>query len=227
MSTTENTPRYTDEPTTSKQGNADSEPDTSDTEQPFFDSEAAAGGFEATIEASLLQDVLAALVAFVDEARVHLSDQGLGIKAVDPANVGMIEIRMPEKVFEQYETPGGLIGLDLERFADVLEMANNGELVSLTLNEATRKLEVEVDGLEFELSCLDPETIRSDPEIPDLEMDVDVTFAKVELSQAYKAANLIADHIEVAGSPEDDVVVFGAEGDSDDMQYTVSIRLLF
>jgi proliferating cell nuclear antigen len=221
MSTTETTPSDTDEPTTPEQAEAGTESDADDTEQAFFDTESVADSFEATVEASLLQDVVTAVRAFVDEARVHLSDQGLGIKAVDTANVGMIEIRMPEKVFEQYETPGGLIGLDLDRFAEVLGMANKGQLVSLTLNKATRKLEVEVDGLEFEMSCLDPETIRSDPEIPELEMDVDVTFAKAELRQAYKAANLIADHIEVAGNPEDDVVVFGAEGDSDDMQYTV------
>jgi proliferating cell nuclear antigen len=221
MSTTVTTPSDTDEPTTPDQTDDSTEPDANDTEQAFFDTEVAADGFEATIEASLLQDVLTALGAFVDEARVHLTDEGLGIKAVDPANVGMTEIRMPTMVFEQYETPGGLLGLDLERFSDVLGMANKGDLVSLTLNEATRKLEVEVDGLEFELACLDPETIRSDPEIPDLEMDVDVTFAKSELSQAYKAANLIADHIEVAGNPKDEAVVFAAEGDSDNMQYTV------
>ncbi|WP_323677671.1 DNA polymerase sliding clamp [Halorubellus sp. PRR65] len=221
MSTTETTPSGTDEPTTPNQTDAGTEQDLDDQEQAFFDTESAADGFEATIDASLLQDVLTALGAFVDEARVHLSDEGLGIRAVDPANVGMIEIRMPKLVFEHYETPGGLVGLDLERFAEVIGMANKGQLVSLALNEETRKIEVEIDGLEFELSCLDPKTIRPDPEIPDLEMNVNVTFAKAELSQGYKAANLIADHIEVAGSLEDEAVVFAAEGDSDDMQYTV------
>ncbi|MFC6954906.1 DNA polymerase sliding clamp [Halorubellus litoreus] len=225
MSTTESTPSDTDEPTTPNQAEAGTDSDADDTEQAFFDTESAADSFEATVEASLLQDVVTAVRAFVDEARVHLSEEGIGIKAVDPANVGMTEIRMPTMVFEQYETPGGLIGLDLERFAEVLGMANKGQLVSLSLNEATRKLEIKVDGLEFELSCPDPETIRSDPEIPELEMDVDVTFAKAELSQAYKAANLIADHIEVAGSPEDEAVVFAVEGDSDDMQYTVDDEL--
>jgi len=129
MSTTVTTPSDTDEPTTPDQTDDSTEPDANDTEQAFFDTEVAADGFEATIEASLLQDVLTALGAFVDEARVHLTDEGLGIKAVDPANVGMTEIRMPTMVFEQYETPGGLLGLDLERFSDVLGMANKGDLV--------------------------------------------------------------------------------------------------
>lgn len=221
MSTTETTPSDIDEPTTPEHADAGAEPDTEDTEQAFLGTESAADGFEATIEASLLQDVLTALQVFVDDARIHLTDEGLGIRAVASANVGMIELRIPKRVFEQYRTPGGLLGLDLERFGDALGMANDDDLVSLTLNPATRKLETEIDGLEFEMACLDPETIRADPEIPELEMDVDVTFAKAELSQASKAANLIADHIEIAGNPEDDAVVFGAEGDSDDMQYTV------
>jgi len=225
MSTTERTCNDSDEPTTPEQADTGGDPDVTDTKQAYFDTESDAHGFEATIEASLLQNVLTALQAFVDEARVHLSEEGIGIKAVDPANVGMIEIRMPKLVFEQYQTLGGRIGLDLDRFANVLGMANKGDLVSLALDAETRKLKVEANGLEFELACIDPETIRGDPEIPDLEMDVDVTFAKNELSQGYKAANLIADNIEVTGSPEDDAVVFAAEGDSDDMEYTVDDNL--
>lgn len=55
----------------------------------------------------------------------------------------------------------------------------------------TRKLDVELNDIEFALACLDPATIRNGPEIPTFEFDVRLEMAHV--SQAYAAANLIGD----------------------------------
>ena len=55
--------------------------------------------FRAEIHADKLNTVSSACLALVDECKVHLDDAGLSIQAVDPANVGMIDISVPKEDF--------------------------------------------------------------------------------------------------------------------------------
>lgn len=175
--------------------------------------------FEAEINASKLQDTVSKIDALVEECKVHLNEDGLSIQAVDPASVGMVDVSLPKEDFASYEADEELLGLNLVRFGAVVGMGNSGDTVALELNEETRKLRIEIDGLRYTLSLIDPSSIHQEPTVPDLDnAEFDVVGA--EIQTAVKAAGLVSDHMGFRSSPElnkDGVVQAFAEGDTDDV----------
>ena len=125
--------------------------------------------FSAIVEASTLTDALDSVRVLVDECKIHLNEGGLAIQAVDPANVGMVSLDLQVSAFESYDADGGVIGVNLTRLEDIAGMANSGDLVHLELDEETRKLNIRFDGLSYTLALIDPDSIRQEPDIPDLD----------------------------------------------------------
>ena len=126
--------------------------------------------FKAIVSADTLKTTLDSVSVLVDECKIHLEEDGLEIRAVDPANVGMVDLSLSADAFESYEADGGLIGVNLSRLEDIAGMADAGQLVSLELDEETRKLHIQIDGLEYTLTLIDPDSIRQEPDIPDLDL---------------------------------------------------------
>ena len=48
--------------------------------------------FNAIVRAETLQATLDSVGVLVDECKIHLDDGGIEIRAVDPANVGMVDL---------------------------------------------------------------------------------------------------------------------------------------
>ncbi|OTE98882.1 DNA polymerase sliding clamp, partial [Halorubrum sp. SD612] len=123
--------------------------------------------FKAIVGASTFQDALDSVSVLVDECKIRLNEEELSIRAVDPANVGMVDLTLEAAAFESYEADGGVIGVNLARLEDIAGMANSGDLIHLELDEETRKLHIEIDGLSYTLALIDPDSIRQEPDIPD------------------------------------------------------------
>jgi len=173
--------------------------------------------FSAIVPVQSLEDTLDPVATLVDECKLRLTDDGLSIRAVDPANVGMADVSLPERAFESYEADGGVIGINLDRLQDVLSMGDKGDLVHLELNEETRKLHIEIGELSYTLALIDPDSIRKEPDIPDLDLPADVAFEGSELSRAVTAADLVGDHVSLSADPGEQTFVVSAEGDTDDV----------
>ena len=58
--------------------------------------------FNAIVSADTLQAALDSVSVLVDECKIHLEDDGMEIRAVDPANVGMVDLRLEAAAFESY-----------------------------------------------------------------------------------------------------------------------------
>ena len=176
--------------------------------------------FDVVIDADTLSEALAPVSALVDECKIRIGDMGVAVTAVDPSNVAMIDMSLREQAFESYRADGGVIGVNLDRLEEVLGMADSDDLVHMELNEETRKLHIEIDGLEYTLALIDPDSIRQEPDIPDLDLPGEYEFAGAQLDQAVRAADLCSDHITIraAGGAE---LVFSARGDTDDVVQTL------
>lgn len=172
--------------------------------------------FHSEINAGLLKSAVETVSVLVDECKVHLDEEGLHIKAVDPANVGMVELRVPSDSFQSYSADGEVIGLNLARFKDIIGMANQGDVVELDLDDETHKLRIRFEGLRYTLSLIDPDSIHQEPNVPDLDLSAEVVVAGQELKRGVKAADMVSDHM-VFGV-EDDGFYMKAEGDTDDVR---------
>ena len=173
--------------------------------------------FKAIVSADTLRDTLDSVSVLVDECKIHLNDDGLEIRAVDPANVGMVDLTLSADAFESYEADGGLIGVDLSRLEDIAGMADAGQLVQLELDEETRKLHIQIEGLEYTLALIDPDSIRQEPDLPDLDLPAQVVVEGADIDRAVRAADMVSDHIALGVDAETELFYVDAEGDTDDV----------
>ncbi len=173
--------------------------------------------FKAIVSAETLKTALDSVSVLVDECKIHLNEDGISIRAVDPANVGMVDLSLDATAFESYEADGGLIGVNLTRLEDIAGMADSGQLIELELDEETRKLHIQIDGLEYTLALIDPDSIRQEPDIPDLDLPAEVVIEGKDIDRAVKAADMVSDHIALGVDANADQFYVQAAGDTDDV----------
>jgi proliferating cell nuclear antigen len=173
--------------------------------------------FKAIVSAETLRGALDSVSVLVDECKINLNEDGLAIRAVDPANVGMVDLTLDVEAFESYETDGGVIGVNLARLEDFVGMADSGQLIELELDEETRKLHIQIDGLEYTLALIDPDSIRQEPDIPDLDLPAHVVIEGRDIDRAVTAADMVSDHIALGVETADELFYVDAEGDTDDV----------
>lgn len=177
--------------------------------------------FAATINPGDLEAAFKPVHALVDECKIHVDDNGVSVTAVDPANVGMVDLELPAEVFDTYEADAHTIGLPLERFLDIVSLfTQNGDPAHIMLEEETRRLRLESGGLDYTLSLLDPDSIRKEPEIPDLNLTASATLTGKDFSRAVNACNMVADHLQLGAEPDGDFYVT-ADGDTDNVNVTM------
>jgi len=174
--------------------------------------------FAAIVTVETLKEFLAPVAAHVDECKVKLTPEGLAVAAVDPANVAMVDAQLDADAFESYEadTDEGVIGINLDQFSDVLGFGDSSDLVHLELNEATRKLDVQVGSLDYTLALIDPASIRQEPDIPELDPAAEIVVEGQALALMADAADMVADHITFGVDAARSEFYAEGQGDTDD-----------
>lgn len=178
--------------------------------------------FKAIVSAETLRTALDSASVLVDECKIRLEEDGLAIKAVDPASVGMVDLELSAAAFESYEADGGVIGVNLTRLQDIVGMAESGQLVQLELDEETRKLQISIDGLEYTAALIDPDSIREEPEIPDLDLPATIVVEGRDINRAVTAADMVSDHVALGVDTDEEVFYVDAAGDTDDVHLALS-----
>lgn len=174
--------------------------------------------FEASIEAGSLRDAMDTIHAIVDECRLHFCNDGLVIRAVDPANVAMVDESIGTDAFKSYETDCGEIGINLERVMEVVGIADDSEtLVQFNLNPEVRKLEMQVGSVEYTLALIDPDSIRMEPDIPELDLPAEVSVDSAEFKRGIRAGDMVSDHLRYRVDPQAEQFITAADGDTDDV----------
>lgn len=155
----------------------------------------------------------------VEECKIHLNDDGIQIRAVDPANVGMTDVRLDAAAFESYEVNGdaGVIGTSLDPIVDTANMASGDEPVQLRLDNETKMLHVTVEQMERTIALIDPDSIREEPDIPDLDLPAEVTVEGRDIDRGIDAADMVGDHVTFGVDEREREFVVTAEGDTDDV----------
>jgi len=167
----------------------------------------------------VIEQLLEPVTALVDEARVHFETEQVHITVVDPANVAMVDTTLDAAAFESYEADGETLGLNLGQFTDVLGLADSGDLVHLDLDAQTRKLDIEIGSVtDYTQALINPQSIRSEPDQPDMGLPNAVVLEGGDLEHAVAAAQLASDHLSVASHGAREEIQFIAEGDTDDVR---------
>ncbi|HIJ13012.1 MAG TPA: DNA polymerase sliding clamp [Halobacteriales archaeon] len=174
--------------------------------------------FSATIEAKILQEAISSAKVLVDECKLRLDSDGFRIRAVDPANVGMVDLELSTSAFVSYESDGVVLGINLSRLSDITNIARSDETIDLEFDEEVQKLTIQAGGLQYTLSLIDPSSIRKEPDLPDLDLPAKVVIEGRNLDQGIKAADMVSDHIALGVDPESQTFYIRAKGDTDNVQ---------
>lgn len=138
----------------------------------------------------VIKPLLEPLTALVDEAKLRFDADGLHVRAVDAANVSMVDLHAHRQAFETYDLRADdelLVGLNLSALESDLSKARIGvttdDAVWLDV-DGTRvrtRIEREYGGTTLtqtaESLTLDPDSIRQEPDLPDLNTTHETTVS--------------------------------------------------
>lgn len=174
-------------------------------------------------DADVLKSLVDATYTLVDEAKIQVSPDGLNLKAVDPAHVAMVDLHLESEAFDEFKADEVEIGLDMDKFRDVLRLANKGDTVDVDYDADTATLTVRIGQLTRQMSLVDTASM-ADPEVPDLDLAADITLNVGELERGIKASEAVSDHVALIASEDGFEVT--AEGDTDSVDLQLPPEML-
>jgi len=174
--------------------------------------------FKAKVKADILKEIINVVSPLVDEVKLGVGPDGITLKAVDPAHVAMVELKLGKDAFEELKASSGELGVDIEKLKDVLKLAKSGDVISMEHNEDQNKLVLNIANITRRMSLVDT-TGMSDPKVPNLAYPAKVVLSVDDLSQGIRASESVSDHI--ALKLANDGFELACEGDTD----SVSLKL--
>ena len=172
------------------------------------------------IDASILREYVDAVLAVVDEARLKIGEEAWKVRAVDPANVALVDLELKRDAFDEYNTEGEagdekVVGVPFDKLREVLRFA----VGDVSLDIGDDKIALQSSAYAYTLSLLDPSSLRAEPKIPELEFSTRVVVDADDFKRVLKAAEKISDMVAIGVQNESFFVE--AEGDMETMRYSL------
>jgi proliferating cell nuclear antigen len=168
--------------------------------------------FKAKVKSEVLKTMLDAVSTLVDEARIHLTPEGLSLKAVDPAHVAMVDLSLGKKAFSEFKATEMELGVDLDKLKDILKLAGPADVLDIEYKEDSHRLVFKVGHITRRMALVDTANM-GDPKVPNLNLPNQVTVRAQELQQGIKASEAVSDHIALVAHGK--VFELIADGDTD------------
>jgi len=173
---------------------------------------------KATIDADIFKEFIDGISALIPECRLHVDEDGFSTRAVDTANVAMINITLKKEAFDSFKATNSQLGIDISKMKNIFGMAGKGDLISLELGDNAQKMSISVHGYQYSITLLDTNTIRKDPNPPTITLPGRIVIAGEDLNNAIKTAAVISDKIALGINPKDQTFYLVAEGDTDNIR---------
>lgn len=178
---------------------------------------------ECIVRGDVLKTALKALRGLVNEARLRFNEDVLMSKAVDPANVAMVLVEVPSKSFEVYKVDCRddeevIVGWDVNRTYDFVKSFKKDDLVELKCSDG--KIIISADKVKYSVAQIDPNGIRKEPKVPQLELPARIVLPADEVKKAITAAEKVNDC--VVFKTDENGFYIEAEGDVDKIAFHVS-----
>ncbi|MCL2143034.1 MAG: proliferating cell nuclear antigen (pcna) [Methanomassiliicoccaceae archaeon] len=174
--------------------------------------------FKAEIKSDTLKGIVNVISTLVDEAKFSISEEGVNLKAVDPAHVAMVDLTVSKGAFESFSADSVEMGVDLDKMKEMLKLAGSGDIIAMEQDESQGRLVIRVGNITRRMNLVDTAGMN-DPKVPQLSLPANVDVAVSELQRGMKAAESVSDHIALSADSESFELF--CEGDTD----SVSLKL--
>ena len=140
----------------------------------------------------LLSKVIDIISELVTEVRIKFNESGLSIEAIDPANVAMINFKLPRSSFSQFETGEEILGVNIDNLKRILKRCGSGS--SLILEKKENFLDIYIQDRikrNFSLNLIDVES--EEKGMPELEYTARVEINSMDLIDSIEDCKVVAD----------------------------------
>jgi len=174
--------------------------------------------FKATVKADVLKAINDVISPLVNEAKFNITSKGISIRVVDPAHVAMANVEVKDEAFEEYKADEIELGIDIDKFGDILKLAGSDDTISLEYDGRENRLVVRIGNLVRRMGLIDTAGMP-DSKLPTLDLPAKTVMKAGEMSKGIRASEMISDHL--ALTVDKDAFELHAEGDVD----TVNLKL--
>ncbi len=170
--------------------------------------------FKASLaDPKILKYYIDAISNMIDEAGISVSEEGIKLRAMDPAHVALVDFEVKKDAFDEFQVDEALVlGVDLERFNTILKRASATDKLQLELSDEGNALKIKFGDTTrrvFELPLI--EVSEEEQKVPSLEFPCELELDPKIISEGIKDAEIISDHVNL--QMEEDALVIEAKGD--------------
>ena len=136
--------------------------------------------------------VIEIISELVTEVRIKVNEFGMSITAMDPANVAMVNFKIPKSAFSQFESGEEVLGINLDNLKQVLKRCNASSALTMEKKENLLNIQIQ-DRIKrnFTLSLIDIEA--EDKKLPDLEFSSLIEISSIDLVNSIDDCAVVAD----------------------------------
>ncbi|HJX51075.1 MAG TPA: proliferating cell nuclear antigen (pcna) [Candidatus Nanoarchaeia archaeon] len=140
----------------------------------------------------LLSKAIDIISELVLEVRIKINEDGMKIVAIDPANVAMVEFKLPKLAFSQFEAGEEVIGINLDSLKRILKRAGAGSAIILQKRENFLDIQIQ-DRIKrnFSINLIDIES--EDKELPKLEYVAKIELDSIDFTDSIEDCAVVAD----------------------------------
>ena len=140
----------------------------------------------------LLAKAVDIISELVTEVRINVNEFGMSITAMDPANISMVNFKIPKSSFSQFEVEKEVLGVNLDNLKQILRRCGSGS--SLIIEKKENLLSIHIQDRikrNFTLNLIEIESEERD--LPELEFSSVVEISSVDLVNSVEDCNVVAD----------------------------------
>lgn len=156
--------------------------------------------FKARLKMEVLRDLVEVVSTLVSEAKISISKDGLGVRAVDPSHVAMLVLDLNGTAFEEFTGEPTVIGVDMEKLKEVLRLSKPGDLLDLQYDGGKNRLVAKVGKVTRHMSVVDPSGL-TDPKVPNVTPPANAVVRVEDLRQGIRGSESISDHVTLSLDP--------------------------
>lgn len=134
-------------------------------------------------------DIMSELVV---EVKLKINSSGIGITAIDPANVAMVSFKIPKEAFSQFDVKDDSLGINLDSLKRILKRCGTNSTLFLEQKDNTLIINIH-DRIKrsFVLSLIDIE--KEDKEMPDLDYNSRVKLNSADFVDSIEDCIVVSD----------------------------------
>lgn len=149
----------------------------------------------------IFSDIVSIISELVTEVKLKITKEGLGLTAIDPANVAMVFFNIPADLFSEFQVEKDeILGINLDNLKAVLRRCSPGSALTLEKIDNTLKLGIN-DKIkrDFTLSLI--ELDAEEKELPQWEFDSVIRIDSSSFAEVIEDCLIVSDACSFIAEP--------------------------